>query len=381
MSLVLSPDDGTALHAIYKEAFTGAVELYVATAYLTHWAPSQRLNARCSRVVFVVGTDFGVTRKDALRRVLAWLPTRGTVAFGAVAGAAGVGFHPKVLAWKTRRGSYECLIGSSNLSRAGLATNHEANVRLGLTRVEYERLTRWIDAIEEQSAAVTEDWISHHYVEGAHPQAVSSKPLALSAPVTLSLPHQARFRASVLERRKQQAAWAEIEAPLLAAMRRTATGRMTNLAFWQTFWGTWAAHPSRFQGSGLQISAKRANWKQACESLLAVVALRESGRLERRDDAVRVELDRLAKARNPARGAWFTEMLCHLFPKEYPVLNRPVKLWLAHNKWSARRGASEGQRYVLLAKQLRVALKQRPAGARTLAELDLAIWKWSQEQE
>jgi hypothetical protein len=380
MTLVLSPDDATALGNIYKEAFTHAVELYIATAYLTHWAPGVRLSSRCSRLVFVVGTDFGLTRKDALRRVLRWLPRCGSVAFGAVAGAGGAGFHPKVLAWKTEAGTYECLIGSSNLSRAGLTTNHEANVRLRLTKADYERLTRWIGVLEEQSAAITADWIDHHYTESSHPQALRRNPPALSAPVKLALPHQARFRASVLKRRQHQAAWQEIAGPLLNAMRRTAAGRMSNLEFWDTFWSLWADHPSRFQGGGLQISAKRANWKQACESLLAVMALGNNVASQERDDTVRAEIDRLARARNPARGAWFSEMLCHFYPEQYPILNRPVKVWLAHNKWSARRGSSEGQRYVLLAKQLRVALRIRPAGARTLAELDLAIWQWSQEQ-
>lgn len=380
MKLVLSPDDGAALQGIYKEAFTQAVELYIATAYLTHWNPGQRLNSRCSRLVFVVGTDFGLTRKDALRSVLRWLPRRGTVLFGAVAGAEGGGFHPKVLAWRTAEGTYECVIGSSNLSRAAFTTNHEANVRLRLTKAEYGRLTHWIARLEEQSAAVTNDWIDHHYTERPDTPPSTRKPAAVSAPVTLALPYQKRFRASVLERRRQQAKWKDIEGPLLAAMRRTAAGEMTKLEFWRTFWDKWSGHDARFQGSGLQISAKRANWKQACQSLLAVLDVREGETKERRDDTVRAEIDRLAAARNPARGAWFSEMLCHFFPEQYPILNGPVKEWLRHNKWSGRRGASEGQAYVLLAKQLRVALRQRPAGARTLAELDLAIWQWTQEQ-
>ncbi len=59
-----------------------------------------------------------------------------------------------------------------------------------------------------------------------------------------------------------------------------------------------------------------------------------------------------------------------------PVLNGPVREWPKANHWRARRAATEGQRYVELSRQLRVALRSKPAGARNLAELDLAIWQW-----
>jgi len=87
------------------------------------------------------------------------------------------------------------------------------------------------------------------------------------------------------------------------------------------------------------------------------------------------QIDNLAQLGNPARGAWLSEMLCHYFPDFYPVRNSPVKKWLKANKWSGRRGASEGQRYVELAGQLRHAVQKRPAGARNLAELDTIIWR------
>ncbi len=83
---------------------------------------------------------------------------------------------------------------------------------------------------------------------------------------------------------------------------------------------------------------------------------------------------------NPARGAWLSEMLCHYHPTKYPILNRPVRAWLVANHWRTRRGSTEGQRYTQLAQQLRLALHERPAGARTLAELDAAIWQWVQDR-
>jgi len=42
------------------------------------------------------------------------------------------------------------------------------------------------------------------------------------------------------------------------------------------------------------------------------------------DNVVRKEIDRLADADNPNRGAWLSEMLCHYFPSRYPVVNKPV---------------------------------------------------------
>lgn len=373
MQLLLSPDEGGALRKVYQLAFKEARELYVATAYLTHWDATLRLNSGCHHVVFVVGTDFGLTRKAALRDALKWLPKDGSVLFGAVGGTQTGGFHPKVLAWTTKTGARKCLVGSSNLSQAAFGSNYEANLVVSLNSADYGQLRAWIDRVAEESVPIDEDWIAHHYIEAKRPSAKRTGRLAPS--VALKLPTGAEYAARVKERRKQQAAFASIANELRRAMRSCSSGRMTNQAFWQKFWSVWSEHPSRFQGSGLQISGKGADWKAACTSLLHVLRAQEAP-LPALDSQVSLEIDRLAKAGNPARGAWFSEMLCHYLPDRYPVLNGPVKKWLRANKWRARRGATEGQKYVELAKKLRVALEGQPAGARDLAELDLAIWQW-----
>lgn len=374
MKVVLSPDDGEALRKLYRSAFKEAREIYVATAYLTHWDPQLKLGPQCERVVFVVGTDFGITRKAALRDVLKWLPKHATVVLGAVAGSTSGGFHPKVLLWKTANGARKCVIGSSNLSKAAFHSNYEANVAASLSSADYDRLRDWVAAVAKSSAAINEDWIAHHYKEAKRPPASAS---ALRPAVALKkLPTGSRYAQRVKERRAAQATFKEIAGPLRAAMRKCASGRLSNKAFWLVFWNEWSAHSSRFQGSGLQFSGKAANWRQACAALLQILDDGVTSDDAALDHLVSLEIDRLSRAGNPARGAWFSEMLCHFLPENYPVLNGPVKEWLRANKWRARRGATEGQKYVELARQLRTVLRSKPAGATNLAELDLAIWQW-----
>ena len=119
MQIVLNPDatKSTELRDLYNRALGEAEELYIASAYLTEWDVSHKLGSACRRVVFLVGTDFGLTRKAAMLNVLRWIPKGISFSFLAVQSQTG-GFHPKIVAWKTRAGKCRCLIGSSNLSKA-----------------------------------------------------------------------------------------------------------------------------------------------------------------------------------------------------------------------------------------------------------------------
>jgi hypothetical protein len=86
-------------------------------------------------------------------------------------------------------------------------------------------------------------------------------------------------------------------------------------------------------------------------------------------------MDRLAELEVASRVAFFSEMLCLRFPGSYPVLNEPVWLFLKDVAFSAPRGASEGARYIYLAKTLRASLLDNPSyPAKNLAELDTVIW-------
>ena len=188
------------------------------------------------------------------------------------------------------------------------------------------------------------------------------------------------FAKSVRDHRKKQATFFEIAEKLRKAAVRCAklNSRSGDSEFWASFWGLWGDHSSRFQGSGIQYKGKSAKWHQACAALVRILVAGSNSLAL--DSIVSREIDDLAEQKNPMRGAWLSEMLCHYFPERYPIKNQPVKKWLAKNKLRGRKGATEGQRYVELAQQLRLAVRTRPAGARNLAELDGAIWRWAAQR-
>lgn len=371
MQVLLSPSDSepNQLRRIYARALREATEIYIASAYLTDWVEDQAVGKSCKQIVFVVGTDFGLSRKAAMRRVLQWMPKRGSCVFLAVPSMAGGGFHPKIVAWRTKGGRCYTLTGSSNLSKAAFSGNYEANIFSEIAAKQFSRIEQWLEPLIAKSVPVTEDWIENHYKEASvH---------FLPPRVKLALPQGPTYVQAVRERRKQQGTFKDIKGQISTDLRRCADGKMSDSEFWKSFWEIWSGHESRFQGSGIQFSGKSAKWRQACRALVTILeAARSRSPQHALDAVVSREIDRLAQLRNPARGAWLSEMLCHYFPDLYPIRNSPVTKWLTSNKWRGRRGASEGQRYVELAKQLRYAVITRPAGARNLAELDHAIWLW-----
>jgi hypothetical protein len=86
MRIFLSPTvkkESEQLRGVYERALGEAEELYLASAYLTDWDLRYRLSPACRNLVILVGTDFGLTRKAALRNVLRWLPAKNCF-FGAV---------------------------------------------------------------------------------------------------------------------------------------------------------------------------------------------------------------------------------------------------------------------------------------------------------
>ena len=94
-----------------------------------------------------------------------------------------------------------------------------------------------------------------------------------------------------------------------------------------------------------------------------------------RDDVVTEEIDRLAEEKVPTRGALFSEMLCQFFPNQYHVLDKPVKSWLESTGFTPPARATEGIRYIDLARKLRTPLARTPNHPATnLAELDTVIW-------
>ena len=127
----------------------------------------------------------------------------------------------------------------------------------------------------------------------------------------------------------------------------------------------------RLQGKGFEIKGKHSDFAAVSRSILRIM---DTPPLER-DDVVRDEMDSLAEGKIPTRKAFLSEMLCLLFPDEYPVLNKPVRTYLSDIHFRAPRGASEGVRYVDIARKLRAALRQNARHpAKSVAELDAVIW-------
>ena len=158
LKLFLHPvDSGKGIAALYKRAFAEAIELYVLSAYLRTWDTTLKLNERCGGFTFIIGKDFGITRKQACLDVLNWLPPHRKPFFLVADGIAG--FHPKSLFWKTRTGASYSLIGSSNLSDAGWNTNYEANAFANLSAQEFKNVKAWIDEVRKRSVPMSRPWL------------------------------------------------------------------------------------------------------------------------------------------------------------------------------------------------------------------------------
>jgi hypothetical protein len=378
MAILLCPNEKQPreLRKVYERAFSEATEAYLATAYLTEWENQLPLGPQCGRAVVLVGTDFGLTRKRAMLNMLRWAAKNRDCLLLAMPCVANRGFHPKLLVWKDGRGVAHVLVGSSNLSRAAFEANIEANVVMDISDDEYRCITEWLDGFADSdgSIPITEDWINHHYSEASLVRSTSQRG-KVPQMLRLKLARGRSYSAHLKYRRRQQKAFARIAEKVERAARRCAAGKLTNAVFWETFWRLWSRHPSRFQGAGMERLGKSADWREACKTLVRVLDARRSHTTTARLDLmVAFEIDRLRSLRVPVWRAWLSEMLCHYLPNLYPLSNGPVRKWLKAENWRGRRGTTEGQRYVELARQLRYVLRDRPAGAMNLAELDQVIW-------
>lgn len=367
----------------YRRAFSKATELTIATAFLTAWpyAPSSLpLNGRCTEFMFLVGTDFGLTRKAAIRSVRKWTPARLRAKIYAVDLNKGWSFHPKLLLWKERTGHCYGLVGSSNLTRAALSRNVEANAEVRLSAEHYDELKGRLAELRDQSSSPIEpDWFKTYEEAKLKASAGSKKkgkPGPLAAGKIFALPQfdQQAMRERLIDRRYQKDEFLKVKSRLQRLVERCATGQISGREFYPRLLKLWST--SRFQAPGFERQGKGANWREVCGALLAVV--RKQLPVDDSDRRVADAIDLLKQKRNSLRGAWFSEMLCQFQPDRYPVLNNPVKEWLRQQGVRRGRGVSDGQYYIEIARRLRVAVAQSKAknqsvSARDLAEADLLI--------
>lgn len=380
MKIFLQPNeksDLVDLHTIYDKAIAEAVELFIVSAYLTDWKTNQAINEKCEELGFIVGTDFGLTRKQACRNVMKWLPEQYKSDFLAADRLSG--FHPKLVLWKNGSNQGHLLLGSSNLTQAAFSTNHEANVLLEISDSQYAIIKGWIYKIRQACSPISEDWLEKYKEATQAPKTATGKKPPL---IFFELPSGHLINKAIAYRQKQYEAFMKIKDRLKTLIEKCAAGDLANNAFYDQMMDLWGKGdpPPRLQGRGFEIKGKHAYWQDVCKSLSTIFALAKTAATPALDNAVRKEIDRLAKAHNANRGAWMSEMLCQYFPELYPVDNGPVRYWLQHNKYHAPRKASEGSRYIDLALKLRSATKQNKSNkAKNLLELDSAIWQWKHD--
>lgn len=374
MDLLLhTPDSNSELSGRYQHAFKHAVELFIVTAYLTDWDASLKLNEDCRRFRLIIGRDFGITRKAACEAVLNWLPAQRKSQF--MVADMITGFHPKAAFWKETGGECFAIVGSSNLTRAAFETNYEVNLFSRISASEYEAAKRWVRDIEKLSIPVSEDWLSQ-YKEATPTGGGKGKRIKDTPPVTplvaLKLPKPAGTKRQVKFRRGQLAAYKRHQNSLIRLFRKCASGQIDAAEFYAQLPTYWSHElGDRLQGSGWERKGKDSDFGALSRSFMRILDAAE----EDRDDVVREEIDALRQEGVVTRKAFLSEMLCLRFPEEYPVLNKPVQNYLAAVKFRAPRGASEGSRYIDLARKLRYSLLQNPGHpAQNLAELDAVIW-------
>ena len=372
MDLLLLPDNASKLARVYRDAFAQAEHLLLVSAFLTNWHSDLKLGARCKTLRIIVGSDFGITRKQACRDLMSWLPPERNVNF--LVADSIRGFHPKAMFWKVGRKHY-ALIGSSNLTHAARTSNFEANAKVEIDPRAFAKAEEWVHSISKESEVVSEKWLSTYTEKSNTRRGRSTKKKTTNSgkAVALVLPKPAGSASAVRNRREQLRNHQGARKGLLDLFDRCARASISNEEFYEALPAHWSDDVgNRLQGKGWERLGKSSDFQQLACSFLAI----QQARPTRRDDVVRQQLDHLRRTGNPSRKAFLSEMLCLEFPDMYPVLNEPLIEYLRHSQVKEPRGVHEGATYVDVAQRLRHAILQSPNHpAKNIAELDTVLWK------
>lgn len=367
------PGSNQVLRSYYERAFRQASELFIVTAYLTEWDVDLKLNNGCKTFRIIIGKDFGITRKAACKTLMRWLPPSRQGQFLAADGIEG--FHPKAVFWLESNGASYAIVGSSNLTRAAFETNYEANAFFPISCDDYASARRWVREIEKRSVPVSEDWLEKYKEaprgrQGARKR--GSSPRGSGAVVDLILPTPPGMTAELKKRRSQLSAYKKHRAGLIRLFKKCASGKIASHEFYDQLPAHWSYElDNRLQGRGWEISGKNSDFQALSKSYIRILKTAQVDR----DDIVVQEIDSLAKQGVETRRAFLSEMLCLEYPDEFPVWAKPVRDFLSQINFRPPRRASEGVRYLDLAKKFRLALMENPRHpANNLAELDMVIW-------
>jgi HKD family nuclease len=249
MKIILNPpkeSKANTLRSIYQTAVKEAKELFIINAYLAGWSMKNKLNPNCEKLRFIVGTDFGITRKDACKAVLKWLPKNLKDNFLAVDKISG--FHPKLVMWKGSDGRVFLLLGSSNLTDAAFNTNYEANVFTEINSDSYSEITQWIESLRENASPISEDWLDHQYVEANRDKPIGKRKKQGPEGFPLLLPEGKEIEELVKNRRSVQKKFSQIKHKLIEIMEQSASGKINDLIFYKEMMKLWSSLD--FHGTG-----------------------------------------------------------------------------------------------------------------------------------
>ncbi|MBR3071373.1 phospholipase D family protein [Fibrobacter sp.] len=375
--IFLNPEDNESLKDVYTKVFQEADEIYLATAFLTEWSFSKVKLGSCKQFVAIIGTHFGLTKKQACRDLMKWLPESLRSHIYAFPFEQQSTFHPKVLVWKKDE-KFFSLIGSSNLTSAALNKNYEINVKNEIEAKDYERIVEWFKDRSDESQVMSQSWIDSYEESKVVYKSKNGKKEPNEKVFDVRLPQNSESRKWLEGRRKQMKVFKRYKAKLFDLMKENAAGRLSNKKFWEDFCEIWHArfdeeNQFRFQNNGVERSCSKANWHEATNAFMFIYKKSEKCSVFELDKIVAEQIDRLKRKKNPARKAWLSEMLCQFFPNTYPLLDDPVNQWVKNIGWKLDRGGSEGKKYIDLATRLRSVVKENKPFVNNLAELDILM--------
>jgi hypothetical protein len=374
MQLFLLPESGGKLTEAYFEAFENADEIFVLSAYLREWRDFA-LSSSCENVTVIVGKDFGITRKQALTRLLEWKVEQGDTCHAYVADGID-GFHPKILAWREGDEHY-LIVGSSNLTVSAFESNVEANCRLKISRSRYDHICHWVADVLASSTPIDQQWIDA-YQEKPLPTHKNRKKQAENPSNLLGvvLPRFPGLAGALAYRKERIHAFEACKEEVTRTIRACAHGDMSSYDFYEWLIENWNRSEWKFQGNGVfRHEHDATDWQFVCHALTTCLDAAD----EKRDAIVMQQYDRLEDNKEIARvrKAFLTEMLCHYFPEDYPLWNNVLERWFKHVGLNATRprGLSAGQKYIWMAEHLRRVIEENPSyPANNIAELDHIFW-------
>lgn len=393
--ILLNPENNRELIKLYERAFQNGTEVFLATAFLTDWGFKVPLNRKCQKFLAIVGTNFGLTRKRACQKLYDWLP-RG-VAFQAKAFRVvpGKTFHPKILVWK-ENDSYFALVGSSNLTSAAMSSNYEINTFNEIDERQYKSIQTWFNDRSYESEKIEPTWIEKYKEADLKNCRSIDVQEEKEAVFDLKLNPPSNITETLAQRKNQCENFLVHKDTILKLLndcasvaKKETVSKMeieeANDLFWKSFSKLWHFQKDgklqfRFQGNGVERTCTKSNWNESTTALLEIINSEENLSIERLDVLVAQKIDDLCKQKNPARGAWLSEMLCQFFPDFYPVKNDPVEKWIESLDWKFETGLSEGQWYIELSRRLRNVVYQNKDIVNNLAELDHVIWAIQESQ-